>query len=426
MLTPTLIIIFIILLIILIFCSAFFSLAETGLMAINRYRLKHSANTGSITARQIVKLLEYPHRVLALILMGNTLCNIFASSLATLLAIHWWGDVGVAIVTGVLTFVLLIFAETLPKTFAVLHPKTVSYLVVWPLSLLLYIFYPLVFLMNLLVNGILLIFRVHKQKNIVDHLSADELRTVVYESSGLMPNKHRDMMLSLLDLEKITVEDIMIPRHEIIGIDLDNEWDDIISIISNYPGEYLPAYRKSINQVIGVLKLSSILSLLMHGEMSKTVLESNLTAIYFIPTTTTLLQQLANFQQEKETYALVVDEYGDIQGFITLNDILEEVVGEYVLDQYSLDKDISTQEDGSFLVDGGITLRELNKALHADFSLKGPKTLNGLIVEFLENIPQIKTSLKINEYVIEILQVKNKCVKTAKIFKPTKALTSQL
>jgi Mg2+/Co2+ transporter CorB len=420
MFNSTTIIFLLILLVILIFLSGFFSASETGIMTINRYRLKHMANSGSPTARQVIKLLEHPDKLLAIILIGNTLSNVFASSIATLLAIHWWGDLGVAIATGALTFIILIGAEILPKTFAAVYPQTVSFLVVWPLSSLLWLLYPFVFCMNLLVNGILALFSIRVNKKMIEHLNADELRTIVYEAAGVMPTKHRDMLLNLLDLEKMTVEDVMIPRHDIIGLDLEDEWEDIVGVLSTYPGERLPVYRKTIDDIVGILDMQRLLGLSMSGAMNKQVLESLLLHPYFVPEKTSLLKQLASFQKKKRVYALVVDEYGDIQGFVTLADILEEIVGDYAIDQYMLDKDIYPQEDGSFLVDGGITIRELNKALNWHFPLRGPKTLNGIIMEHLESMPQIKTCIKILDYTIEIVQVKDNCVKTAKVFEVKK------
>jgi Mg2+/Co2+ transporter CorB len=402
-------------LIVLVFVSGFFSISETGLMACNRYRLKHAASEGHHTASRLLRLLTRPERVLSLILVGNTLANVVASSIATFLALQWWGNIGVAFASIFITIVLLFAAETLPKTFAAVRPDLVAYTVAWPLSLLLWIFWPLVWVMNTIVGLVLLMFRVRVHERQGDHLNMSELRTLVYETGPVVPTKHRDMLMSLLDLERTTVEDIMLPRNEIVGVDLDDDWEDVLELILSCQVSRILVYRGSIDKVVGVLNTQNILYLLRDGELNKKNLQEHLLAPYFVPHTASLLSQLLGFQREKRRYALVVNEYGDIEGSVMLANIFEEVLGKFILDSDAVSEDISPQKDGSYVVNASITVRELNKVLQWHMPMEGPKTLSGLIIEKLEDIPKAKMSVKIEDYVIEIIQVKDNRVKTVRI-----------
>lgn len=384
-------------------------------MAINRYRLRHQANAGNLTAKQVQKLLETPDQLLAIILIGNTLANILASALATVLAMQWFGSIGVAVMTGILTLMVLIFSETLPKTIAALYPHRIAFLTVWPLSVLLYLLRPIVWLMNLVVNNLLRLLRIRVTKQGIDRLNQEELRTLVYESSGMLPARHRDMLLSLIDLEKTTVEDVMVPSYEMMAINMEDEWDNILSLLASYQHQYLPIYRTNIQKMVAVLDVQKIVSLLLNNTLDKETLLARALPCHFVSESSSLHTQLLEFQQQKRHYGLVVDEYGVICGFITLTDILEEIVGEYIVDVDTVSMDIHRQTDGSFLVEGAVPLRELNRDMKWSFPLNGPKTLSGLIIDYLEFIPQSNICLQLAGYRLEIKQIKNNRVKTVKI-----------
>jgi Mg2+/Co2+ transporter CorB len=404
-------------LVFLILLAAFFAASETGLMALNRYRLRNLANKGNRTAKLTQKLLGRPDRLLGVIVIGNTFTTILASSVATVVAVRLWGEGGVVISTITLTLIILIFAEITPKTLAVLYSQKISFFVAWPLWLFLWILYPIVWFGNVISNNFLRLFGVKiNKKRISDQLNIEELRTVVNEAGGMIPIEDQEMLLSILELGRVTVEDIMIPRNEVIGVDLDDDWDDILEQLLSCQQSFLPVYHASIDKVLGVLSLRACLSSLINEELTKSHLKNILLQPYFVTETTSLGNQLLNFRKEKRHIALVVDEYGEIQGMISLEDILEEIVGEFIVDVDTVTKDLHLQPDGSYIVDGTITLRELNKLTSWNFSLKGPKTLSGLIIEHLQEIPHPKTSVKIAGYSIEIISVKDNIVKAAKIF----------
>lgn len=412
----TQIIIFSAILIFLILLSAFFSSAETGLMAINRYRLRHKARLNKRYAVLILQLLKRPDRLLGMILIGNNFLNILASSLATLIAVHYWGEKGVIISTVILTFLILIFAEVAPKTLAAIYPESVSKIVALPIFYLLKIFYPFVWLINAMSNGVLKLLRVRLGGHVVEPLSREELRSVVYETAGRISHPYQTMLLGILDLNKVTVDEVMIPTHEIIGIDLDESWEDVQRQIASSQFDWIPVYRDSINQVLGVLHLRDITHLMVeHKTLNKEILVKHLHETYFVPEGTPLNIQLVNFQQKRKRLALVVDEYGEIKGLITLEDILEEIVGEFTTNVTGVSK-VNAQTDGSYLVDGVVTIREFNRVTKWDLPTRGPRTLNGLIVEYLEAIPQSGICVCINGYPIEILQVNENRVKIARVF----------
>jgi Mg2+/Co2+ transporter CorB len=404
----------------LLACSAFFSGSETALMALNRYRMRHLAQSGHRGARRAQRLLEKPDRLIGLILLGNNFVNILATQLATYLGYRIYDDVGIAIATGLLTLTLLLFAEVTPKTLGALHSDRFAYPAAWVYTPLLKLLYPLVWVINLIANGLLRLFGVRVQEIDQHALSSDELRSVVNEAGGLIPRKHQKMLVNILDLEKATVEDIMVPRHEIQGIDLDDDWDDIEQQL--FLGSYtrMPVFQGNIDQVLGFIHVRNVLPLIYQGELSRETLRENLRDAYFIPEGTPLNRQLIHFQRERRRIGLVVDEYGDIQGLVTLEDLLEEIVGEFTTDPAALSPDVMPQPDGSWVVDGGVHLRELNRMIGSRFRLEGPRTLNGLIIEHLESIPEANTSVLIDGYPIEIVQVKNNMVKSARIGKRLK------
>jgi len=414
-LTHTDIVVYSSILFLLILLSAFFSAAETALMSINRYRLRHKARIKKRFALQVIQLLKRPDRLLGTILIGSTVSNISASALATLLTVHFFGEAGVLVITVLLTLVILIFSEVAPKTLAALYPEKVAKIVAFPINILLKVFYPLVWLVNVVANGFLRLLRVKLASRIVEPLSREELRNVVYEATGKVPHQYQSMLLGILDLNKVTVDDVMIPRHEIIGIDLDETWEKVLEVIGQSKHEWLPVYRENINQVIGILHVRELIVSLTSA-LTQQVLIKMLHEPYFIPVGTLLNIQLGNFQQHNQRIALIVDEYGEIQGLLTLKDILEEIVGEFTSSVDMASKSVVLQSDGSYLVDGAVTIRELVRITHWHFPLRGPRTLNGLIVEHLESIPKVGTCLKIADYPIEIVSVKENRVKTARVF----------
>lgn len=401
--------------IVLVILSAFFSCAETGLMAINRYRLRHAGAQKKHWALLILKLLKRPDRLLGMILIGNNVANIFASALATVVAIHCFGDKSVMAISAILTVIILIFAEVAPKTLAALYPEHVSRVVAWPVFILLKLFYPLVWLINGISNSVLRLMRVNISGHVVEPLNREELRSIVYEGTGkVLP--YQRMLLGILDLNKVTVDDVMIPRHKIIGIDLEQKWEQVYQQIAKSQHDWLPIYKENINQVLGVLHVREVMKLVLSQTLNQETLTKLLHEPYFVPQGALLNIQLQNFQRQHQSMALIVDEYGEIQGLLTLKDILEEIVGEFTSSVSENKKMIVVQSDGSYLVEGAVTIRELNRITHCQFPTDGPKTLNGLIVEYLEMIPRAGVCVRIGDYAIEIMEVKNNHVKMAHIF----------
>ncbi|MCO7225525.1 HlyC/CorC family transporter [Pleionea sp. CnH1-48] len=403
----------------LIFLSAFFSSSETGMMSLNRYRLKHLEKNNHRSAKIVSKLLKRPDRLLGLILIGNNLVNILATLISAAVAERLFGEWGLAVVPAVLTIVFLLFAEVTPKTLAAVYPERIAFPASYILYTLLKLILPIVMLVNFMCNGILRLFGVHPEDSSDDHLSSDELRTVVDEAGNLIPKRHQTMLLSILDLEKASVEDIMIPRNEIIGIDLSDDLEDILKLLCNSQHTRLPVYDESIDEVKGLLHARHIINLLNREreEVTKETILEYITPVYYIPEGTPLNTQLLKFQRNKQRIGMVVDEYGEIQGLVTIDDILEEIVGEFTTDfAATTNRDIHPQDDGSYLIDGTVTIRELNRALDLDFPTDGPKTLNGLIIEYMESIPQSGTGLRISGYPMEILHIKDNIVKSIKLW----------
>jgi len=403
----------------LILLSAFFSGSETALMTLNRYRLQHLAKSNHAGALRAQKLLQRPDRLIGLILLGNNFVNILASSIATVIAMRVWGEAGIAIAAGILTLVILIFAEVTPKTLAAINPEKLAFPAALIYTPLLKLLYPLVWIVNLIANQLLKLIGVDVYDEQNDALSHEELRTVVVEAGVLIPQKHQKMLLNILDMESATVEDIMIPRGEIVGIDLDNHWDEVLKKISQTPYTRIPIYRKSIDNIIGVLHLRKALGILTDEDFNKNKLIRCLSEPYFIPEATSLHKQLFNFQKEKMRMGLVVDEYGDILGAVTLEDLLEEIVGEFTTDPSEHSQEVQQQKDGGYLVEGSVTIRELNKITGWSLPTNGPKTLNGLILEYLETIPKPGTSLKLLSKPLEIIQTQGNAVKLVRFY-PTK------
>lgn len=402
---------------VLIFLSAYFSSSETGMMTINRYRLKHLENAGHKGAIRVQKLLDRPDRLIGLILIGNNLVNIAAASVATILCLRLFGDVwGLAIANFGLTFVILIFAEVTPKTVAALYPEKISFPSSIILLPLMFVLYPFVYLINGICNGILTLFNINPINDDGNNLSREELRTVVHEAGVMIPKKHQDMLVGILDLEKVTAEDIMVPRSEIVAIDINDDWKDIQKQLVNSQHTRVLLYRDSIDDAVGFVHMRDALRLLSKDQFSKASLLRAVREIYFTPESTPLHTLMYKFQASKERIGLVVDEYGDIQGLVTLEDILEEIIGDFttsMLPDHS--KEANLQQDGSVLVDGSANIRELNKEMEWFFPTEGPKTLNGLVLEYLEDIPDANLSIRLAGYPMEILEIKDNMVKTVRI-----------
>ncbi|RNF50442.1 HlyC/CorC family transporter [Marinomonas hwangdonensis] len=399
----------------LLILSAFFSSSETGMLSLNKYRLKHLVKSKHRSAIKVSSLLERPDRLIGVILIGNNFVNILSSAIATIIAVRIWGDAGVAIATGGLTLVILIFAEVTPKTLAAIHPEKIAFPASWILSILLKVLYPLVFLVNTLSNGLLRLIGVNASQGSHDTLDSEELRTVVNEASGLIPAAHQEMLLSILDLENVSVEDIMVPRNEVIGIDLEDSIEDIIEQICQSRHTRMPVYNGEINKIIGILHARHAAMFLRDPAPTKAALLKATVEPYFIPESTSLNTVLLNFQNDHQQMGIVVDEYGDVQGIAALEDVLEEIVGEFTPPTLDEEEEIQTLEDGSFRIEGTTHIREINKTLHWHLPTDGPKTLNGLIIETLEFIPEHPISLWVGHYMIEIQEIEDKVVKYAKL-----------
>ena len=400
--------------ILLVILSAYFSGSETAMMALNRYRLKHLANEGHGGARRASRLLERPDRLLSVILIGNNLVNFTAASLATLIALELYGESGVAIAPVVCTFVFLIFAEVAPKSIAAAHPEKVALPSSYILNLLLLSLYPLVWLVNGIANGILSLIGINHDETASDHLSKEELRTVVFEGSQISAHP-QNMMLGVLDLDKVSVEDIMVPRTEIFGIDIDDDIEDIIEQIRSSQHTRIPVFKADIDKIIGVLHTRNAAKFLTQAEVNKAAILQVIDESYFVPENQSLQTLLFNFQQSKQRLGMVVDEYGDVQGIVAIEDILEEIVGEFTTDLSDTNIDIHPLDDGLFLIDGSTHIRLINRQLTWDLPQEGPKTLNGLIIEYLETIPESNVCMLLEGYRIEIVQIQDNMIKTAKI-----------
>jgi Mg2+/Co2+ transporter CorB len=393
--------------------SAFFSGSETALMTLNRYRLRHLVKLKHAGAIKAHRLLQRPDRLLGLILLGNQFANIFAASVTTVIAIRLYPEEesSIAIGAGILTIAMLIFSEVTPKTLAAIKPELLAFPAAWIYTGLLKIFYPIVGFVNLFVNLLLRLGGINVKENGHEtQLSKDELKSIITEAESLMPVRYQKMLLGILDLESATVEDIMTPRNEIIGIDLEQPIEDIVTQIKTSPHTQLAVYKKSIDRIVGFLHLRKVLVLVNQEDFDKHTIMGLLSKPVFIPESTPVHTQMLNFKSEKNRIGLVVDEYGDVQGLVTLDDLLQEIVGELLTDDTTARK----QSDGSYLVDANITVRELNRVTQWSLPTEGPKTLNGLIIEFMETIPEQGTSIKLHGHPLEIIKRDENAVKLVK------------
>jgi Mg2+/Co2+ transporter CorB len=401
----------------LVLCSAFFSAAEIAMVSLNRHRLQMAASAGHRGARLAQRLLARTDRLIGVILLGSNLINALFSSLTTVVLVQVMGQEESTLfwATLIIAGVILILTDLAPKTLAALRPEQIAYPSAWVLTPLLRLMYPVVWCVNLLANGLLRLAGVSVQAHEREQVTAEELRTMVMEAGSLLPAKHHSMLLNILDLEHATVEDIMIPRQEIAGVDIDAEWPEILEAISASAYTRLPVYHGAMDNIIGILHVRDVLHLMTENRLDREALQGVLKEPYYIPVQTPLNKQLLAFQREKRRSALAVDEYGDIQGLVALEDILEEIVGEFTTDPLALSREITPQSDGSYLVDGAIHLRRLNKELHIRLPTQGPKTLNGLLLEHLEHIPGPGTSVRIAGIPLEIMQTQGNAVKMVRL-----------
>ncbi len=399
-------------LVVLILLSGFFSSSETGMMSLNRYRLKHLRKQNHRGARRASKLLDRPDRLIGLILIGNNAVNILASAIATVIAIRLWGDAGIAIATICLTLVILVFAEITPKTIAALYPERIAFPASVILLPLMKAMYPVVWLVNGVTNGLLRLLGVDAGATKEEHVSSEELRTIVTEAGALIPPRHRGMLLNILDLEEVSVDDVMVPRNDVYGIDLDDSDDEILRCLQASTHTRLPVWRDDINNIVGVLHLRNLSRVIDKHGLDRGALEREMDEPYFIPESTPLHTQLLHFQKNKLRLAIVVDEYGEVMGIVALEDILEEIVGEFTSRMGDTGDSIFAQRDGSYIIAGNANLRDVNKALDWDLPTDGPKTLSGLILEYLESFPAGNACLAIAGYRLEILELQGNVVQS--------------
>lgn len=400
----------------LIFLSAFFSSSETAMMAVNRYRIKTRAEGGNRSAKLVLKLLNEPDRLLGTILFGNNVANIAASTLATVIGLRLFGDAGLAYAPMVLVFVVLIFAEVAPKTLAALYPEVIAFPAAWILSGLQVVLAPAVWLVKFFSNGLLRLLRVRVTAQ-NDALNNDELRAAVAESSGLLNTSHQSMLLRILEMEKVTVEDVMVPRAEMEAIDFEDDWEEIVEQLATSHHTRVPVFKGSLDNIVGIVHIRKMFYLSQLAEFNKDTMLGMIRKPYFIPENTSITHALTNLQDRRRRFGIVVDEYGDIKGLVTLELILEEVVGEFTSIAPALDDDIDKEAGGSYLVRGSTNIRDINRKLDWDLPTQDAKTINGLITEQLEDIPESATCFKLGQYIIETVQTRDTSVKVARITK---------
>lgn len=406
---------------VLLVLSGFFSMSETAMMAANRYRLRHLAQQGHRGAKMAVTLLNKTDKLLGVILLGNTLINAAAATLTSYIALALFGQEKWALEIGTLcvTFALLIVSEITPKVVGATYADRITPPISFILTPLLRLFYPLIWFINIFVSALLrLIHLTPKPGHEAPRLSAEELRTLVLEAGHFIPQKHHSILLNLFELERITVEDVMTPRSSMESIDLSEPWEEITSRIATSYHTRLPVYREELNNIVGVLHLRRLIGLLHRNELTPESLAEHVQEAYYIPAATPVFSQLQFFQKNKQRAGLVVDEYGEVLGLVTMEDIIEEIIGEFTTSLPGNASTFAWNEDGSVLVEGNRSLREINRKLDLSFALGGPKTLNGLIVEHFRDIPEAGISLKIDGIPIEIVQTQDRSIKVARLFKP--------
>lgn len=403
--------------VILILASAYFSSSETSMMSLNKYRLNHLSRTGHNGARRAKKLLETPDKLIGVILIGNNFVNFLAASIATSIALRVFGNPSPLFTALVLTMVVLIFAEVTPKTIAALHPEKIAYPSSHILRVLLTILYPAVYVVNTISNVLLSLLGINiKESREETQLSPEELRTVVNESTEQIPRQRHGMLLNVLDLETVTVNDIMVPRNEIVGIDIEDDLAQILQVMSNSQHTRIPIYKGNLDNVVAILHLRNASKFINVVNLSKSAILQETMDPYFIPENAALHTQLLKFQEKKMRIAIVVDEYGATKGIATLEDILEEIVGEFTTDLASSREEIHAQDDGKYLIDGTASIRDINRILGWDLDTEGAKTLNGLLTEILETIPDSSVGINLGKYLAEIIHTKDNVIRTAKMW----------
>jgi Mg2+/Co2+ transporter CorB len=404
-------------LIFLVFVSAFFSASEIAMVSLNRHRLRHLASSGRRSSRSARRAPPRPDRLIGVILLGSNAVNALFSALTTVTVIRVWGreESAIGIATVIITLVVLILTDLAPKTLAALHPERIAFPSAYVLRPVLWLIYPVVWIINGVANGMLRLIGVDVKARPVERVTPEELRAIIMEAGVLIPQAHQDMLLAILELENITVEDVMVPRGKIEGVNLDAEWDDVVAQISTSHHTRLPVYRGSLDNVRGMIHVRRVLNLMHEGRLDPESLQQALLEPYFIPKATSLHKQLLNFKETNQRIGVAVDEYGDIQGLITMNDILEEIVGDFSAQALGRPEEIHPQEDGSYLVRGGVALRDLNRRLGWDLPTDESRTLNGLVLEYLEDIPEPGTSLMLNGYMVEIVRTRGTAVDVARI-----------
>lgn len=404
-------------LIIMVVVSAYFSGSETGMMTLNRYKLRHLAKQGNRAAKRVEKLLRKPDRLISLVLIGNNLVNILASAIGTIVGMRLYGDAGVAIATGILTFVVLVFAEVLPKTIAALYPEKVAFPSSFLLGPLQILMMPLVWLLNIITRTLMRLMGIKNVSTVSSALNKDELRTLVHESHTKISRRNQDMLLSVLDLEKMSVDDIMVPRNEIVGININDDWKSIVRQLTHSPHGRIVLYRDTLDDAISMLRVREAYRLMTEKqEFTKETLLRASDEIYFVPEGTPLSVQLVKFQRNKKKVGLVVDEYGDIQGLVTVEDILEEIVGDFTTSMSpTLAEEVMPQNDGSVIIEGSANVREINKAFNWTLPEDEARTINGMLLEELQEIPAIETRVRLSHYDIDILDVQDNMIKQVRV-----------
>jgi len=386
------------------------------MMAVNRYRIKNLASSGHRSAQLVLKLLESPDKLLGTILFGNNVTNIAASTLATVIGLRMFGDAGLAYAPIALIFVVLIFAEVAPKTLAAINPERIAYPAAWVLAFLQVVLSPFVWLVKIFSNNFLKLFRVQVTAQ-NDALSSDELRAAVSESDEQLDTSHKDMLLRILEMERVTVEDVMVPRAEMEAIDMDDEWDEIVEQLATSHHTRVPVFQGSLDNILGIVHIRKMFYLSQMAEFNKETMLSMIREPYFLPENTSITHALTNLQDRRRRFGIVVDEYGDIKGLVTLELILEEVVGEFTTIVPGVDDEITSNDDGSYLVRGNTNIRDINRKLDWDLPHENVKTVNGLILDVLENIPEAATCFRVGDYVVEIVQTRDTSVRVARLLK---------
>ncbi len=406
---------------VLLVASGFFSAAETSMMALNRYRLKHLVREGHRGAKLTAALLDKTDKLLGVVLLGNNLLNAASAALVTLITIRLFGSNELMLTAGTLavTFLILVFSEVTPKVLGATYPERIAFPAGYLLAPMLKLFYPAVWFVNLFVRGLLALARIKPPENLQANLSMEELRSVVLEAGGFIPEKHQSVLLNIFDLEKSTVDDVMTPRSQIEAIDLTDPLEQVLHQVSTCYHTRLPVCEGTLDNIVGVLHVRKVLHVTQSEDFTLEELRKIIREPYFIPSGTPLFSQIQFFQENQRRVGLVVDEYGELLGLVSMEDILEEIVGEFTTHSPAFASSYVQQPDGSWVVDGGALLRDLNRKLGLDFPLSGPKTLNGLILEHLEDIPESGTSLKIGDQALEILQTQDRAVKTVLVFPHT-------